>query len=379
MTLNEIKKILEVTCSQDSSIVFLIRGESGIGKTEMVQDLAVSLNRNLLYFCGSTLKEGELGGLPYPDKGVNKYTTHHKIAQLKEHPNSILFFDELNRSAREVQQEIMTLLKEREINGVAVPPEAVMIAAINPNSGDYAVNDMNRAIISRLTILDLDPSVKEWITYGERAGYSEYILSFIEGNPECFLEGFSSPEDSLLQRACPRNWTNLEKLVKIFGPSLSLEMVVGTVGAVSGASFFDFLENSAQVPSAEKWVAMNNEQKKELIKSYCEVTSNNKQTTSLSKMLLLGSRLLAEAASTIKKNETFFTGCLEFIILCDEFKRPEVTTSILSKMLHGYNYLYIHMCNIISTKSNPNNTIYKLVDKIMENYSDMMAKIEKLV
>ena len=70
--LNTINLIIEV------GDVPLIIGESGIGKTALVKDLAKINGYETVTIDANLLKEGEIGGLPIVRERKTIYATHYK-------------------------------------------------------------------------------------------------------------------------------------------------------------------------------------------------------------------------------------------------------------------------------------------------------------
>ena len=105
-----------VTMTND---VPLIIGESGIGKTSMVRQIAKNNNLAIVNIDANLLKEGEIGGLPFVNNGRTEYATHYKLTEVSSLLNDnkydgvVLFIDELNRCEHAVQQELMNLILNR--------------------------------------------------------------------------------------------------------------------------------------------------------------------------------------------------------------------------------------------------------------------------
>ncbi|MDS0525562.1 ATP-binding protein [Clostridium sp. SHJSY1] len=237
--------------------VSLIIGESGIGKTALVHELAKENNYSLVTIDANLLKEGEIGGLPTVNKGETIYATHYKLVDIRKAINEekevLLFVDELNRCEHAVQQELMNLILNREINGYTLGKNVNIIAAMNPSNkydnfrdSEYQVVDMDPAQEDRFVWVEMDSDIKEWIRWGMGKGkINNDIIEFLSAFPQ-YLH---TPESRDNLKATPRSWERVSKAYKLYKSnekySLStlLNVVRGNVGDSICTDFANYITN----------------------------------------------------------------------------------------------------------------------------------------
>lgn len=260
-----------------SNSVPLLIGESGIGKTSLVKELAQNEGYYYVNIDGNLLKEGEIGGLPLVqdyEKDFNgkkvlikrtAYAEYYKFIEideiLKENPSEkiLLFIDEINRCEHSVQQELMNIILNREINGYKLKSNVHVIAAMNPSSkydefedSDYQVNDMDPAQEDRFVWIYLDSDVNTWIEWGmkcvngERRIHSE-ILDFIASFPEYL----NTPNSKESIKATPRSWERVSNIYKIYvnekdsiSSNVFYNLIRGNVGTSIAQDFVNYIEES---------------------------------------------------------------------------------------------------------------------------------------
>lgn len=132
------------------AITPLISGKHGIGKSQIVKQLARELGGTCAVIEGGTMKEGEITGLPFQHKDKNGNTsfqflpyyvvkriqekekelgdlnnlyTDERLKALRNRKVSlmVLFFDEINRTDTMVYRELMNILLTRSVNGYEFP------------------------------------------------------------------------------------------------------------------------------------------------------------------------------------------------------------------------------------------------------------------
>lgn len=239
----------------------LIIGESGVGKTSLVKQIAKDNGDYLVTIDANLLKEGEIGGLPIVDNGVTIYATHNKLQEIQkvlkddEKRNVILFIDELNRCDHAVAQELMNLILNREINGYILSDKVKVIAAMNPSNKNegfynsrYDVVDMDPAQEDRFVWVRLDSDIKEWINWGmsDNGNIHEHIIEFLSTFPE-YLH---TPDSEETIKATPRSWERVSKAYNIYLRNKEkysfdtfFNVVKGNIGIDIGNDFSSFLTN----------------------------------------------------------------------------------------------------------------------------------------
>lgn len=272
----------------------LVVGRAGIGKTSMAREIANEYNMHFINIDSNLLKEGEIGGLPMPKEKVDKegrhytvtdYALHNKIKEIQEvheanpEQDILLFIDEFNRCAREVMQELMNLVLNREINGYELPKNVYIVAAMNPSQtnekfkGDntYQVNDMDGAQKDRYVWLYLDTDIKDFLDFasseytdGSDCDESELlavqtvdytsgqridndIIEFLSSNPDC-LALYSENQDI---NPSPRSWEALSNILKlwkantkVFDQSILNNCIKGCIGDAIAIKFNTFIKNN---------------------------------------------------------------------------------------------------------------------------------------
>ncbi|ACD22127.1 AAA family ATPase [Clostridium botulinum] len=257
--MNYTETLKTVDLVMNSNDVPLIMGESGIGKTSLVRDVAKNNDYLLVTIDANLLKEGEIGGLPVVENREVVYATHNKLIEVKnllcknDVNGVILFIDELNRCDHAVSQELMNLILNREINGYVLDERVKVIAAMNPSNkydgfsdSQYEVVDMDPAQEDRFVWLEMQSDVKEWIKWGMsiEGNIHEHIIEFISTFPQ-YLH---TPNSNESIKATPRSWQRISKAYEVYlnnkdkyDLNIFLNTVRGNVGSNICNDFADFI------------------------------------------------------------------------------------------------------------------------------------------
>lgn len=177
-------------------LAVLLRGETGIGKSDVVQELTRILSKQIgvemkcVVRLLSQLTEGDIIGLP----SINdiRKSTHFNpcdwFVDAVEEP-TVVFLDELNRASPELMQASFQIILDRELNGVKLHPLSRVYAAVNVGN-KYTVNELDPAMLDRFFVVDLKPTVADWTKWGKRSSLKQkfgfnclpFIVEFISDN-----------------------------------------------------------------------------------------------------------------------------------------------------------------------------------------------------
>ena len=160
----------------------LIRGRHGIGKSEIVYQMADHLGLPVVERRASQMTEGDLVGLPSINGNRTSFNPPDWFKQACEAP-VVLFLDEVDRAVIEVRQGIFELTDSRKLNGHVLHPDTRIFAAVNggKHAANYQVGEMDPAELDRWTVFDVEPTVQDWLTWAKDKVDSS-IFNFIQSN-----------------------------------------------------------------------------------------------------------------------------------------------------------------------------------------------------
>lgn len=162
MNINTLKKVLPKVLSVDIPVMLV--GHAGIGKTQIIKEMAEEHKRDLTILVLSQMEPGDLLGMPYkaPD-GTTKYLKPEWWPSGKK---NILFLDEINRAHPSVLNAILQLVMDKRIMNNVLPEDTWIVAAINPATEEYSVQEIfDKAFITRFLWLKVTTQVKDWEEY----------------------------------------------------------------------------------------------------------------------------------------------------------------------------------------------------------------------
>ena len=223
----------------------LLRGRHGVGKSQVVYQLAANANLPVVERRASQMTEGDLVGLPSIDGNRTSFNPPDWFKTACEEP-VCLFLDEVDRATLEVRQGIFELTDSRKLNGHHLHPDTIVFAAINggEHGEQYQVNEMDPAELDRWSVWDVEPTVEDWLAWG-KDNVDSLMLDFINQN-RAHLEhsGDIEPNKRYPSR---RSWKRLNDVLAQAealeaGPTM-FNLAQSFVGFEAAVALNDFAKN----------------------------------------------------------------------------------------------------------------------------------------
>lgn len=188
MNIKQAKDVVKYIMSLNFTPVLV--GEAGVGKTDMIRQIAKETGRELIVLMLSQMEPGDLLGLPVANKETGK-TEYMAPDWFPSHGNVIIFLDEINRSHNSVRAAVMQLLLDRRIHNHVLPEGAWVAAAMNPEDFEnYDVEPIiDRAFLDRFVWIGITNDAESWFEYELKQDPKDIelcatIKEFLNTNPD---------------------------------------------------------------------------------------------------------------------------------------------------------------------------------------------------
>ena len=297
MLLDKLSEVLYQSGLQSSKVTYCVWGKHGIGKTQIVEQVATKLGYGFRNIRLSQIDPTELIG--FPKSRTTKIEIDGKeeeIEYLDYNPpkwyvdamrgNYIIFLDELNRAKRDVIQAAFELVNERRLNGRQLPDSTLIVVACNPPSAKYDTIEMDEALVDRFCHIHVHSNYEvftNWAkskqTSDKKQRIDQNILNFLSIDKSRQTFDMTDEEDRQFPVVCkpsPRSW---EKVDQVFNLKLARdtrqELVAGIVGSEISMNFFNSLGQGNKPITLDELFSMNlkdeNDEVAERVKSYSRV------------------------------------------------------------------------------------------------------------
>lgn len=240
-------------------------GESGIGKTSAIIQLAKEQNLNFVKLNLAQIEEiGDLVGFPirqfevemnnekswvdehafdeymklgYRSTGLNRmsYCPPEWISGKEE--GGILLLDDWNRADVRFIQAVMELIDRQQYISWTLPKNWHIILTANPDNGDYLVNSIDNAQKTRFISVQLKFDIDCWGKWAEENDIDGRCINFLLMHPELVTKDINSRSVSM--------FFNSISSIKSFDDSLPLIQMIGegSVGPEFSSLFTMFINN----------------------------------------------------------------------------------------------------------------------------------------
>jgi hypothetical protein len=240
-------------------------GDSGIGKTSSIVQLAEELDFNFVKLNLAQIEEiGDLVGYPIRQFEVE---SNNEKSWVDEHAfdeylklgfkstgknrmsycppewisnktnGGILLLDDWNRADFRFIQAVMELIDRQQYISWKLPKDWHIILTSNPDNGDYLVNSIDNAQKTRFISANLKFDLKCWGKWAEENGIDNRCINFLLMHPELVTKEINARSIVM--------FFNSISSIKSFDDQLSLIQMIGegSVGQEFASLFTMFINN----------------------------------------------------------------------------------------------------------------------------------------
>ncbi|KAB1442190.1 AAA family ATPase [Pseudodesulfovibrio senegalensis] len=293
MTPNQIKASLRTLVPLQQPV--FLWGAPGVGKSQVVAQVAEELGRELTDIRAVLLDPVDLRGLP----SVNNDGTAHWCppAFLPTQGEGVLFLDELNAAPPLVQAACYQLVLDRKVGEYTLPDGWTVVAAGNRETDRAVTHRMPSALANRFVHLDFSVDVETWLEWAEQRELAEEVRAFIRFRPN-LLHDFD-PKKSEKAFPSPRSWEFAARIIAARPePDVELSLLKGTVGPGAAIEFAGFSKLFRQLPDPE--VIIKDPESAEIpeepatLYALCEALANKAGDNTAESIIAYASRLPSE-------------------------------------------------------------------------------------
>ncbi len=230
----------------------MLWGPPGVGKSEIVAEVAARNGAALIDLRLSQLEPTDLRGIPFRIDDRVEWSVPAMLPDAGRHgARGILFLDEINAAPPTVTAAAYQLILDRRLGDYRLPEGWAVMAAGN-RQGDRGVTyAMPAPLANRLTHYDVDVHLDDWITWAHVAGIDARVIAFLRFRPELLFD-FDAARNPIAFPS-PRTWVFAHRALLKFvdRTDLLLDALQACVGRAAGIEIKAFIDHMRQLPDVD--------------------------------------------------------------------------------------------------------------------------------
>jgi hypothetical protein len=235
-----------------------IWGPCGVGKSQIVAQVAADLNRQFLDIRAVQYDPVDFRGLPRISSDLTEWVPPKFLPTCGE---GILFLDELTAAPQMTQAGCYQLVLDRRLGEYQLPDGWVVIAAGNPASERGVHFSMPRPLRNRFVHLNLEPDFEDWCKWAVRSSIRPEVVAFLRFKPALLHDANATSDINAWPT--PRSWEMASNVLSGFArrqnggyfagaTEIEAQTLEGTIGQAAALELVAFLRLFRQLPSIDE-------------------------------------------------------------------------------------------------------------------------------
>ncbi len=230
----------------------MLWGAPGVGKSQMVAQVAARQNTPLIDIRLSQMEPSDLRGIPFREKELVEWAVPAMLPNTKRHgEKGILFLDEITSAPPSVSAAAYQLILDRKLGNYEVPQGWAIIAAGN-RQGDRGVTySMPAPLANRFSHYEVDINLDDWVAWAYASGIDERVIAFLRFRQDLLFE-FDAAQNPVAFPS-PRSWEFAHRALHKFEdyPELFSGALQACVGKAAGIELAAFIASLDQMPDLD--------------------------------------------------------------------------------------------------------------------------------
>ncbi|MCR4838681.1 MAG: MoxR family ATPase [Eubacterium sp.] len=198
-------------------------GRPGIGKTEIVREVAEEMGLGYEAFSLTHHTRNSLLGLPVikelPDgRRYTEFTMSEIIAAVEKaraagHEEGILMLDEFNSVSETVLPTMLAFLQTKNIGEYTLPDGWIITLAGNPSEDNHSARALDMALLDRVRKIEIEFNPEVFLAYAEANNFHPAVLGYLTDHSlNCYI---MKPDQKTPEAVTARGWENLSRTLYI--------------------------------------------------------------------------------------------------------------------------------------------------------------------
>lgn len=246
----------DVQNSHGMRFSYMLHGRPGIGKTQIVEQLARYMGGRLYDIRLTQIEVSDLRGLPYYNHETRTTEWYRPQDLPADTEPAVLFLDEITAAEPHLLPTVYGLLQERRVGVHKIPDNVIIVAAGNTVDDGAVAYEMTTAVANRLVHMHVQADAEDWLrNYAVPNNLHPTVSAFIRARPELLETSVECQRAQKLVAATPRSWDRVSQIMNaVSDRRIRQIMIAGTVGDSVCADFLIVAEDVAAVSQVVEMV-----------------------------------------------------------------------------------------------------------------------------
>jgi len=230
----------------------MIWGPPGVGKSQIVAQVAESHDAAIVDIRLSQMEPSDLRGIPFKNGAKVEWAIPAMLPDAAVHGEAgLLFIDEITAAPPSVSAAAYQLILDRRLGDYRVPQHWAIVAAGNRQGDRGVAYTMPAPLANRFSHYEVSVNLDDWAGWAYRNNIDDRVIAFLRFRPDLLFD--FNPEHNPVAFPSPRSWEFAHRALYKFAdqPNLLLGGLEACVGRAAGVELFAFIQSVENLPDID--------------------------------------------------------------------------------------------------------------------------------
>jgi len=230
----------------------MIWGPPGVGKSQIVAQVAESHDAAIVDIRLSQMEPSDLRGIPFKNGAKVEWAIPAMLPDAAVHGEAgLLFIDEITAAPPSVSAAAYQLILDRRLGDYRVPQHWAIVAAGNRQGDRGVAYTMPAPLANRFSHYEVSVNLDDWAGWAYRNNIDDRVIAFLRFRPDLLFD--FNPEHNPVAFPSPRSWEFAHRALYKFAdqPNLLLGGLEACVGKAAGVELFAFIQSVENLPDID--------------------------------------------------------------------------------------------------------------------------------
>ena len=187
---------------------------------------------------------------PGAEEGKSTMLANLAVAMAQGEKKVVLCYEEINCASASTMNTALQFILDKRVGEHVLGKNVRQIACVNRAEHRAHVNPMSAPLINRFLVLEVQPSLEEWMKWAMAHDVHEAVIGYLNYRAEALYQEPKKVQDEFANFPSPRSWERVSRLIS--SNVADFVYLKGCIGEGAAVELSAYLKDRNDMPDIER-------------------------------------------------------------------------------------------------------------------------------